>query len=221
MKLTVTYPSGAAQAFEPKIAMPPPIPRPAELWTLSMRLTPTATQFLPWTLFPKPVDGTGGQANYLNINGRHLAFERAINTYEVMQSLIWEQGGSIYIVDPKEAAQGKKWKDCTSVRWPMLCLAGHNPDKTPVRNLVSVVEHYGNWVRIEGIPHDAILDPTVINHTNTPWLVHRVWCGREGLNDLPHGIGNMGIWKPKGFTGTPAEDSDLWLKAEALEARVD
>jgi hypothetical protein len=41
------------------------------------------------------------------------------------------------------------------------------------------------------------------------------------MNDLPHGVGYMTIFTPNGFDGTPADGSSLWLKAEALESRVD
>jgi hypothetical protein len=190
-----------------------------EYWQTRIR-TPNMTQFIPWTLYPKKGGfGAGGQNNWSEIGGNRLKFIKDLNNNgPVLQNMIWERGGSIYVYVPKkgEPYYKKAWQ-APAVRWPRIGV---------VFNVVKVVEREGDWNRIEGIPADAELSTDLINRQKTPWLVHRIWCGgkkdRSGkiaLRNMPKGAADMGLFEPVGLPGTGGDG--LWLHISSLEKRLD
>ena len=189
-----------------------------EYWQTKIR-TPNMAQFIPYPLMPTPNTGGGGQNNFSIIDGNRLAFEKDLNgNGPVLQNMIWERGGSIYVYVPKkgEPYYKKAWM-APSVRWPRIVIAF---------NVVKVIEKYGDWWKIEGIPSDANLSTDFINQERTPWYVHQVWCGgkkdRSGkiaIRNMPKGKARMAIFDPKNLAGTGGDY--LWLHSSSLEKRLD
>ena len=189
-----------------------------EYWQTKIR-TPNMTQFIPFPLMPKPGAGAGGQNNWTLMDGNRLVFEKELNgNGPVLQNMIWEKGGSIYVYVPKkgEPYYKKAWQ-APAVRWPRIAIA---------YNVVKIIEKRGEWWRVEGVPKDADLSLDKISQELTPWYVHQIWCGgkkdRTGkiaIRNMPKGKGVMLIPEPVGLPGTGGEG--LFIHSSSLEKQLD
>lgn len=189
-----------------------------QYWQTAIR-TPNMTQFIPYPLMPTPTPGGGGQSNWTMIDGNRLKFVKDLNgNGPVLQNMIWEKGGSIYVYFPKkgEPYYKKAWM-APAVRWPRIVIA---------YNVVKVVEEYGQWRKIEGAPKDFDFSIDVVNQKTKPWWVQQIWCGgkkdRSGkiaIRNMPKGKGLLLVQDPTDLPGTGGDD--LWLHVSALEKRLD
>lgn len=211
-------------SIEIDASVPPPPVTEGERWYLKsyLEIPKTVggggTNFCALTLLPIPVEGTGGQTNWVQLDDDEIELLRRIN-HMVIGDEIWH-----YLVGP----DGKIYRTIgsndpdligASIRWPRIAI-GSKGDGERNEVLKIGISNDGFFTKIAGIPHSTSYN--AYDPVKFPWFFHRIYCSYQNqvIGDTPKGVLTMPILDPNSGYKVSVGERDLWIKTEYLHSRV-
>lgn len=185
-------------------------------WYKPARLMMT---FLPRALQPEPVAGRAGTSNPVSLSETETRLQRDLNwNYEQLNWLIKASAGWLYRIP--QAEQDRLTEECI---YPSLwCVLARVIDWSSAvalaGNFVLGTEKRGKWVRISGVPTDAVMTTENINPTRTPYWVHRVWVSNmfSDFHEAVRGFKTYSLVWDRNGRPNDYPDGSLWIDEEYL-----